>query len=1654
MGSGGQCLTAGVLAELCPCHIPRVRISRLELFGFKSFPDRTTFQFGPGVSCVVGPNGSGKSNVVDALRWVIGEQSPRSLRGSEMSDVIFAGSADRRPVGFAEVLLTFVTTPDLPFPGDFAALAEIQVGRRLHRSGASEYLINQARVRRKDVVELLMDSGVGNNLYSFIAQGQVDRVITATPEERRAVIDEAAGIARYKARRAEAQGRLLASAAQLDRASDVVDELYARLNTLEEQVWRAAEFKRLRANIRHAELHLSLAKVHGLTEERGSLVDEQKGIKEQEAMGRQRLARHEADLASRREELDLVAAAVATRRDRLADLDGQIREQEATRRLHEERRAELVREEARASEELERAQRDLEEAKQQSEALQAEAEALGQRRSAIEERAVSVRRVAEEAHAAASEALNKADEADRALQTAVQARLQEEGRRTAIETRRQGLSERADALERQRERAEAVLESAKHAESATAEQVPPAEAALEERGHAQSATEAAWGAAMAALAASEADLGGALKQREEKLDAAEAWAAEVLQRSRVWMDATESEAQQRVERLEAEWRQRIAEATQRGVASIERAVSEARQSAQRAAAERVNRADEALEEAGRQRDAATSQVAEVQTALKNLEKEEREHELTVARAQSRLAAAQARLNVDEEALEDHPRLLDLVEEDARPALLDRLGERALRPVLTDLEPLVRAANQIESDVRLQAWYRPDGSLPPEGTASWLPSLRAALQGVEDGRGPAAGPAFRVSADGWVELGTTASLRSAAERAQAVTRQLESLAERTTALERKRGQLEADLVAARDRRTETEEAYRAAQEAASEERASAHTEATASEAEAERAAREAAQAEQDRLASARDEALSAAVSFRAERISHVRGSLDDALRELTERRPDDEGDARIAGIERAANEARAATAAALLTRDEARTAAAEASHTLERVRSAHQAAVAERERLEAELEALRAEAEAVREALSAANEELAASREALEGLTEAESTARQEVEVRQTASSSAGATQERATAEVMTIERELGGVREVGATLKAREQGIRARQESAEASIGRAQARAGEARQSIEASVEARDRAGEALAKASKERAGLWDALESERTRHRELQEGLTAAMHAQAELRQQVDAVLSAQEQFSGRLAAVNQELQLIAQRMDERYQVGINALLEALLAAGELVLQVDDTVRQGLTVGERTVEPVEPYTLTMERLTDESAIRKRVRALNRFRNQLTELGEVHLGAITEYRELLERYDTMEAQRIDLEESMRSIRAAIAKMNAMCTERFTDAFAQVKEHFQETYPRLVGGGSARLALTNEEDILESGVDIFVQPPGKRLQNLTLLSGGEKAMTAIALLIALFRVKPSPFCVLDEVDAPLDEANGARFNEMLKEMSRRSQFLVITHNRKTMECADTLVRHYDGQARCEQARVRPHVILARAERAWTQMRLGGTSRAIPTCPRRVWSFSYCWSGILAAWVPCAPSSLPFPICAARRTEDCREPPPDRRSRDPSGWGPEETALAPPRRRSAHQRPLASFERFRTALGRSRDDACKMASSDSWGQPDDQEALDDARGSAHLRRRGGHHHAAPRRGRACKAAREQKVRGRSPDTGCSSRRDVVASWGAFTSHSRSRLGTSPHVILVVGVNGSGKTTTIGKARASVSAASGKQGHARSW
>ena len=233
-----------------------LRIKSLQLHGFKSFVDRTVFSFDEGMTAVVGPNGCGKSNVVDAIKWVMGEQSARKLRGKGMDDVIFAGSENRPPIGMAEVTLTFDNS-DGQAPASFAAYSEIEIARRLYRSGESEYLMNKQAARLKDVHDFFRDTGIGLRGYTIVEQGKVAEIVSAKPEDRRGLIEEAAGISKYKARRREAESKMRSTEQNLVRVNDVLGEIRRQISTLERQAKKAARYKRLQETQRILELSLA-----------------------------------------------------------------------------------------------------------------------------------------------------------------------------------------------------------------------------------------------------------------------------------------------------------------------------------------------------------------------------------------------------------------------------------------------------------------------------------------------------------------------------------------------------------------------------------------------------------------------------------------------------------------------------------------------------------------------------------------------------------------------------------------------------------------------------------------------------------------------------------------------------------------------------------------------------------------------------------------------------------------------------------------------------------------------------------------------------------------------------------------------------------------------------------------------------------------------------------------------------------------------------------------------------------------------------------------------------------------------------------------------------------------------------------------------------
>ena len=1165
-----------------------MRIRKLELQGFKSFVDRQAFHFGEGISGVVGPNGCGKSNIVDAIKWVVGEQSAKSLRGQAMQDVIFNGSEGRKKVGLAEVVVTFQRGAR-PFPGDYARFEEIRIGRRLYRDGSSEYLINQVRVRRKDIIDLLLDTGIGNKLYSFIEQGQIGQIVQARPEQRRGLLEEAAGISRFKARKHETEQKLQLTEQNLDRATDVAEELGRRLRTLERQVEKAARYRRLQATVRQNELYLGLAQYAALSGDRRALHERHRdGKRDVEQLTRD-VERRDAELQGSRDEIAVMQTVVGRLRDEIAELEAQRRELDATRRLQARESAELERR-------VEGLVRDLDEAgRQQDQAVEEHEHTTEELRTA--------RATLDDRDALFASQKKEAEELGGRLHAV----------RSSLEDSKSGHMAKVTGLVRRKTRMGATAQRLEQLGAQTEGIEPRLSEALRR---------------VEALAAEAAEAAG-------RVDAAEALRI-----------ATADDAQRAREKLRA---------VEAGQADLQRT---------------VRRADDAVAKAAR--------------AVGGLD----------ARVQSLEALQAARAGVEGgardvlDALDTHGLLAEHL-----PGC-DELVELAMGADLDTV--LLKRREQLEEAIAicgertsLRVVDLGDLSRPEVRV---FESLDEALDANEAGVVPTLG--VRVEADGTVRAGREVASGTVLLERQ---REISQLRDQLQAARRDAGASEAAAAAARDAMDVGRQAIDTARD----------------ELERLRGARRA--AEQD-LAQAQNAAKDLARSLESgqERLARMK----------TER-------SRVAREQESLHSRRSEEQAAIAVEEE-------------------QLVAIEREltRLQAEMAELETSTARAREAAARARTE--------------QSAVKERVVLLQRAAESAAGRRDQAIERGQRAAAELETARERLAFLEQDDQRIEAALEELAAQQG-----------------DNRDRLG----------------LEAERLR--KSQDAIAGSEETLRERRGQLQQAQSKTTRWELKLQEVKLGIDTLRQGVEARYQVSLPGLLDRLERDHALILEAGEDAQAELPVPGLTLEPVEDLRIVPADVEDEALVRARVSEFESAKATLGGLGEVNLAALQEYTAVAERHAWLEEQRLDLEESVARIRRTVAEINRTCRERFREAFDKVDAEFRRIYPRLVGGGQGRLRLTNDEDLLETGVDIFVQPPGKRLQNLTLLSGGEKAMCAIGLLFALFRVKPSPFCLLDEVDAPLDESNGARFNAVLKEMSELTQFIVITHNKKTMEVVDTL-----------------------------------------------------------------------------------------------------------------------------------------------------------------------------------------------------------------------------------------------------------------
>ncbi len=1159
-------------------------LKSLELQGFKTFPDKTTLSFEQGVTSVVGPNGSGKSNISDAIRWVLGEQSVRSLRCSKMEDVIFGGTPMRKAMGYAEVTLT-IDNGDrrLPFDDDTVA-----VTRRYYRSGESEYLINKASVRLRDVNELFMDTGLGRDGYSIIGQGKIDSIVAARSEDRREIFEEAAGISRYRYRKEESERRLQKAEENLVRLRDILGELEERVEPLRIQAEKAEKFIAYDEEKKGLEIGIWLE----------TLNRSGKTLREHEEKIALAKARHEEIEG----EVEKISARIEENFRETGGCTGEMEQVRGEAAALDEQAVRTEGEIDLLKNDIEHDRRDMErleeqigEAKESDEAIDRE---IAGKRQELEEKAQRIEESRDKlvSYTERLEQLRQgADEATRQIE---QAAVEAAQRNSTLSEERVRLSSTQSSMAEIRLRSGAVeegVQKAREKEAAAQKEAEELRQMLED-------TEAA-------IAAGENTVKGyelRLETRRKKaMEAKEGWdkltldANEQLRRARLLEDL-ERNLEGFAQSVKAVMKEagrgilsgicgpvsRILKVPGEYAVALETALGGAMQNIVVETEQDAKSAINLL----KQRDLGRATFLPLTTIRGNvLEEKEMEEMPGFVGIASRLCGCEAKYD------------------GIRDSLLGRVA------VAEDLDSAVAIAKRTKYRFRIVSL---DGQV--------------------------------VNAGGSLTGGSRAKNSGLLSRASEIQR----VREKAAALQKK-----------------AEEAQTAWKER--------QTELSSGEAELEAAKGELIGRQEERIK------IAAECSRNQRELEAVREEISGLEREKTDsagrlRELESQEKAALATIQeltRQAEEAEAESSKLTGDREEQMARCDDISRTIQEIRLSEFSAQKDKEALETAIEGLRARK--------------------LDSVGTAEKL-RLEIE----------ALQQR-TAE---LERQIGDCQEKAQALRRG---------------------AEEKRQSITAIAE--------------KRAALEKEAGELRTKEREIGLERENIGHELARLQERSD---SLQKEYDTILTRLWEEYELTRREAEE-----VGAKIEDLASAQ--------------------------------------------RTLADLKNRIRALGVVNVGAVVEYKEVSERYEFLKTQIGDVEKSKAELLSLIDDLTKHMREQFTLRFAEINSHFGTIFRELFGGGAAELSFTDAEDVLRSGIEIKVHPPGKIVTHIESLSGGEKALVAISIYFAIMRVNPPPFCVLDEIEAALDDVNVNRFAQYLRRMSGNSQFIAITHRRGTMEGSDML-----------------------------------------------------------------------------------------------------------------------------------------------------------------------------------------------------------------------------------------------------------------
>lgn len=1167
-----------------------MRIKKLELCGFKSFKDRTVIHFHEGITGIVGPNGCGKSNIVDALVWAMGEQSAKHLRGSNMSDVIFGGAEGYAPGGMAEVSITLENDGGA-FPAKYLNHSEIMVTRKLHRSGESEYLVNKQPARLRDITEVFMDTGAGAKGFSIIEQGAIGKIVTAKPLDRRSLIEEAAGITKFKARKKESQRKLVQTEQNLVRINDIVTELKRRIDALQRQAKKAERYRRIKEELEDLDLWLSSKKFLKLKDDSDEAEKVFADAQDTEVGSLSDLEQIETELETLKLEMLEKEKALEVEQIKHEELKDNVRRKEM---------------------ELQSLSFEVEQAKRKGEMTENIAQELETRREALAESVEGLKTQTTELET-----------------TAESLRAEYETKKEAFDNIHESIVD----LETELNTSRRSLNELSGRESADAARLSSLDSQLDEL----STREETSGQTLAELRAQKDEFEGIHKKSVHELENSRQMQLDIMkdvdnfQENRDQIFANTENKRKEV----AEFKEELNLVTSRlyGLENLQASFEGFEEGVKNVMLWHRKRY-EATADGGMQEVPEMLPISEVVSVPEDYE---------VAMEAALGGRLQVLLTENQDLslgaidyLKDNntgrSSFLSANADDSSASEQSTPSGEGFVNLLTDV---VSAPDKYSQSVQLLL-----NKVAIVDSVRTALRMRPAYPGwtfvTKDGDTLSADGVLTGGAQDSADSGILKRKREIQDLSQKKEEWAGKLALATTALEKLEKQLkQIDIELEEAKKAKYEQEIRLAELKKDVER---------SEKEFQNAQRAYARQEEE------FSQLSAKKAKLEEEIDALSSSLEDTRTQKVQ--------------------------------------------TEERVTE-----------LDEELVSTKLGIGDLQTSVTDLKVELASKDQELSGL-------RRQLEM-----------QEQSLSDVMAKINSVSADAAQNTELMSENQ-IQLEQEKV----------------ALEQQIGEVERFAEKFS-------GMKDSFEQE-----------------SADLKEREADLLKRRRVYTDRQQKMNDaQLKLEQAKMKETYLI--------------------DQVKERYLIN--LAEVAENY---RER---EGDMEQAERDVTELREKLKKMGEVNLSAIEEYDDTIERYEFLSKQQEDLLAAKKELNRVIERINRICSKRFRDTFEAVNERFKTAFPVLFGGGEAKLTLIEDEEKDEMGIDIMARPPGKKLQSVSLLSGGEKALTAVALIFSIFLVKPSPYCLLDEVDAPLDDANVTRYNDLVQEMSKRSQIIVVTHNKHTM-----------------------------------------------------------------------------------------------------------------------------------------------------------------------------------------------------------------------------------------------------------------------